>query len=361
MEPYYFRSAYYESRTPTADEPSRMAVGKGLKVSPDVMPFSSPASQQSTSNDLSPQQLSEAIALYKATLSGKLSVVSQQSYQEANSTSYRSSQPVVAQSPAPAVMEESVVRSSYLSPGGVPVYYQMSQLSTFKTPSKIAPLPAAPPTTPIYVTSRKIAFSGDSTPQQQAATGQRPVVIETPSTPVNVKQQQPISNGGRNKNVDRNMICGYLMKFKSDDNSAYARGKDEQKQAGGQGFKVVAQEYSAYLGLPNDMYSPALMKGNKVLDVPKSYTMSDIRAKPTKINPSERYVSEELPATDVQQPIESPVQLPKIEEPVYDPSTPPNGAAFATVTLNEAAHDDAHSDYHFNRLNDLVSYLDIKH
>ena len=39
------------------------------------------------------------------------------------------------------------------------------------------------------------------------------------------------------------------------------------------------------------------------------------------------------------------------------PFQPPNGAAFATVTPN----DDARSDYHFNRLNDLVSYLDIKH
>ena len=81
------------------------------------------------------------------------------------------------------------------------------------------------------------------------------------------------------------------------------------------------QEYSAYLGLPNDMYSPALMKGNKVLDVPKSYTMSGIRAKPTKTNSSECYVSEKLPATDVHQPTEPPVQLSKIEEPVYDPST----------------------------------------
>ena len=44
------------------------------------------------------------------------------------------------------------------------------------------------------------------------------------------------------------------------------------------------------------------------------------------------------------------------------PFQPPNGAAFSTVTPNdEAAHDDARSDYHFNRLNDLVSYLDIKH
>ena len=74
------------------------------------------------------------------------------------------------------------------------------------------------------------------------------------------------------------------------------------------------QEYSVYLGLPNDMYSPALMRGNnKVPDVPKSYAMRDIRAKPTncRINSSECCVSEELSATEVQQSI----------EPVYDPST----------------------------------------